>query len=176
MNYHELEISIGDRICFYRKNKKLSQIELAKKTEISNTAISNFEKGRQKPSLITVARLAQALEVSIDDLFFGNINERFITSAEDEAAVIVNSICKLWETGVLKIWQGEEFQSTINTYIPDGSYINMEKYQKEIVRLLKGLRDFYAHKEYYSDAHAYLNALKESVINEIRNEMAKEKK
>ena len=93
MNYHELETSVGDRIRYYRMAKKMSQMDLAKKTEMSNTSISNFEKGHQKPSLVTLARLSQALEVSIDDLFFGDINERFITTGEDKAAVMVNSVC-----------------------------------------------------------------------------------
>lgn len=176
MNYHELEISIGERIRFYREAKKMSQLELARKTEISNTTISNFEKMRQKPSLMSVARLSQALGVTIDDLFFGDINERFIVTAEDEAAVIVNSICKLWENGVINIWQGEEFGDLINHFMPDGHYIVMSRFQSEIVRLLKGLREYDTHKEFYTDGTGYLKTLKESVCNEIRKRIATEKK
>ena len=175
MNYHELETSVGDRIRYYRMAKKMSQMDLAKKTEMSNTSISNFEKGHQKPSLVTLARLSQALEVSIDDLFFGDINDRFITTGEDKAAVIVNSVCKLWETDVLRIYQGEEFSEKIEHFLLDKQSIVIHNYQSEIVRLLKGLRDFYAHKDSYSDADGQLKALKESVTNEIRYKISLEK-
>lgn len=175
MNYHELETTIGERIRFYRKAKNMSQLELYKKTDIPNSAISNYENGNQKPELMTVAKLATALEVSIDDLFFGDINERFIASEEDEAAVIVNCICKLWETGVLRIWQGENFSKEINHYIMDSFMISIEKYHMEIVRLLKGLRDYDAHKDSYSDAESVLKSLKESSANEIRKQLNKNK-
>lgn len=168
MNYNDLELSVGERIRFYRETKKMSQMELAKKTDISNTSISNFEKGHTKPGVVTLARLSQALGVSIDDLFFGDINERFITSVEDEASVVVNCICKLWETGVLNIYDGDDFFSVIEDYIPGKSTVFLGKYQYEIVRLLKALRDFDAHRESYPDAQSFLKALKDSATNEIR--------
>lgn len=175
MNYHELETSIGERIRFYRETKNISQMELARRSDISNTSISNFEKGRQTPSLVTLAKLSQALEISLDDLFFGDISERFITAAEDEAAAIVNSICKLWDTGVLTIWQGEKFDNDIEDYFPDESHLKLQRFQSEIIRLMKGLRDFEQHKESYQDSQGFLKALKESVTTEIRKKIVSEK-
>ncbi len=66
MNYYE----IGQRI---RKNRKaigLSQEELAEKVGISATHMSHIETGNTKLSLPVLVSLAEALEVSADELLF----------------------------------------------------------------------------------------------------------
>ncbi|OOV78857.1 helix-turn-helix transcriptional regulator [Mammaliicoccus fleurettii] len=52
----------------YRNLKKLSQEDIAKKLDISRPAYTGYETGRRKPSLDMLYKIADILDVSIDDL------------------------------------------------------------------------------------------------------------
>lgn len=51
-----------------RKKKNISQTQLAKKTHIQQHNIACYETGRNKPSVINLAALAYALDVTADYL------------------------------------------------------------------------------------------------------------
>ena len=59
---------IGERIRLYRENRGLSQMELAELIEVSNSRISNWEQGQNRPDADILARLCRALEVSPSEL------------------------------------------------------------------------------------------------------------
>ena len=63
---------IGDKIRELREKRKLTQIELAKLAGISNTYLSDIERGRVNPSLKTLDKLARALGIKIDWEIFLN--------------------------------------------------------------------------------------------------------
>ena len=52
----------------YRKRKNLSQCKLAKTLHYGCTAIANYESGRNEPSIDSLIKLAEALDVTIDEL------------------------------------------------------------------------------------------------------------
>lgn len=52
----------------YRKQKNFSQTELAEQIHFGYTAIANYESGRNEPSIDTLIRLADALQITVDDL------------------------------------------------------------------------------------------------------------
>lgn len=52
-----------------RKEKKLSQQDLASLIGVNQTAVSQWERGVSMPSLDKAAMIAQALGCTIDDLF-----------------------------------------------------------------------------------------------------------
>lgn len=62
-------MKIGEKIKAMRLNKKLKQIDLAKKAHISNTYLSDIELGRVNPSLQTLEKISTALEVDSKLLF-----------------------------------------------------------------------------------------------------------
>ena len=68
MNYNE----IGQRIRKYRKDRGLSQEQLAEAVNISVTHMSHIETGNTKLSLPVLVALASALQVSCDDLLCGS--------------------------------------------------------------------------------------------------------
>ncbi len=51
-----------------RKSLKLSQADLAELVDISQRTISHYEKGDSEPELIIVCRLADAFNVTLDQL------------------------------------------------------------------------------------------------------------
>lgn len=64
---------IGARIKYFRKKAHLSQEKLAELTELSRVFISFVERGEKTPSIESIVRIANALNVSADDLLFGNL-------------------------------------------------------------------------------------------------------
>lgn len=73
----KLEIfkQVGRNIQQIRIGKGLSQVDLVGRIEgnIDTTNISRIEQGRTNPTLLTLYRIAQALEVSLSDLVTNNM-------------------------------------------------------------------------------------------------------
>jgi len=62
------QIIFGKRLSEVRKDKKLSQDELAKKLDMQGAVIGRYERDEVKPSIEVAAKIAQALGVSLDYL------------------------------------------------------------------------------------------------------------
>ena len=58
----------GERLLSVRKNKKISQDELAKKIGVHAPVIGRYERNEVKPSIEVATKIADALEVSLDYL------------------------------------------------------------------------------------------------------------
>ena len=75
--------TIGERIQQLRKEKGLSQTELAKETGVSYAQISRYEnKGAQPPAEV-LNNLSRVLNTSIDFLVNGNASEKGKNSLTD---------------------------------------------------------------------------------------------
>jgi len=59
----------GNRVRELRKSKGLSQEELAFRSSVHRTYIGGIERGERNPSLKNIKSIADALEVSLSDLF-----------------------------------------------------------------------------------------------------------
>lgn len=62
------QITFGKRLTEVRKDKKLSQEEIAKKVGVHGAVIGRYERDEVKPSIEMAAQIATALEVSLDYL------------------------------------------------------------------------------------------------------------
>jgi transcriptional regulator with XRE-family HTH domain len=67
----ELE-DIGPRLKEERERAKISQRELARRTGVSPSLISQIESGQSKPSVSTLYALVNELDVSLDEVFAGH--------------------------------------------------------------------------------------------------------
>ena len=67
------QIKIGKFIQEKRKDKNLTQSELAEKLNITDRAISKWENGNCLPDAGTMPELCKILSISINDLFSGEI-------------------------------------------------------------------------------------------------------
>ena len=76
-------MSIGERIKVYRKEKNLTQGQLAELIGVSTQAVSKWETGAGMPDISQIVPLANVLGISTDKIL-GNIEEGF----EKEAAEI----------------------------------------------------------------------------------------
>lgn len=93
----ELAIYIGEKIKEYRKLKGLTQKDLAEKIGMGDTTIANYEKGFRTPKKNTLFKLANAFDISIDDLFPPIHSPSAATPASDTARAISETVERLEE-------------------------------------------------------------------------------
>ena len=62
---------IGKHIRKIRKEKNLTQEELAERLHCTRQTISNYENGKSEPDIALLIEIAGALEVEINDLIYG---------------------------------------------------------------------------------------------------------
>jgi len=55
---------VVSRIKEIRKQKSVSQLELANRTNMSQSFLANVESGKKQPSVLTLLRIANALDVN----------------------------------------------------------------------------------------------------------------
>lgn len=82
---------IGKNIRYYRKQKKLTQKELADKMGLSKNYICQIELGNKAPSLKSFKKIVDALEVSADLL----LSESLEDSCRVKPALINNMMSNL---------------------------------------------------------------------------------
>lgn len=67
--YKEKYESFGLNVVYYRKKKKMTQLQLAEAVDIDRSHISAIELGNVGVSLDVIFRLCEVLEISPKDLF-----------------------------------------------------------------------------------------------------------
>lgn len=81
---------IGQRIATRRRELNLKQCQLAKRTRLSSNHISNIEKGRTIPSIKTIAKICQALNVTPDFVLLGSIRVQNIPKNLQDNLLLCN--------------------------------------------------------------------------------------
>ena len=67
------EMTFGERVKLARKQKKWSQMQLARASTVNANTISQYETNKNRFAYVThTAKLAEALGVSINWLIYGN--------------------------------------------------------------------------------------------------------
>ena len=79
--------SIGNRISKYRKEKGLTQEELAAKLGVSSQAVSKWENDASCPDIALLAQLCKILGISTDELLTGNNNEVKLVPVEQRKSL-----------------------------------------------------------------------------------------
>lgn len=83
--------SMGEIISTLRKEKGMTQKELADELNITDKAVSKWERNIAFPDTATIPKLAEVLEVSVEEL----MNAKAIPTSEQKGAVhIINIILK----------------------------------------------------------------------------------
>ncbi len=81
--------TLGQKISELRKGKNMTQLELANKLNITDKAVSKWERDISCPDINTFPKLAEILEVSVDELLQANASE-----AKKEKEDIVGLVLK----------------------------------------------------------------------------------
>jgi len=159
---------IGKRIKKTREDKGMTQARLAAATQISITQLSGYENGKT-PSLTNLAKISQALETTIDSLYFGDESEAFINEASDVGHVVVNCLTELYRLGVIGIYLDIDPKRLRyeTDEIPPFPVLSIEKYPHAIERLLANYGEISEHIKTYEDPSGFIKQVKESIAKEI---------
>lgn len=108
-------MNIGERVKNLRKQRKITQLDLSKKSGVSQQAISNIETGRNIPSAETIRLLACILEVSTAELLGEDIilSEHKLTPREFQ---MITEFRKLNPAGQKHLVELAVFYQTMEEY------------------------------------------------------------
>ncbi len=62
---------LGMRVRYLRKQKGLSQLDLSFESGVNKNYISDLERGDRNPTLQVLEKIANSLDVTLEDLFKG---------------------------------------------------------------------------------------------------------
>lgn len=80
-------MNIGNSLIAIRKEREMTQKEVADASGISSRYLSDIEKGKKSPNLETIESICQALSVSVPILYIKAINEVNIKDLEKKRLV-----------------------------------------------------------------------------------------
>lgn len=80
--------SIGNRIKYYRNEMGISQEDLGAKVYVTGKHLSYLETGTKVPSLELLISIANALDVSADDLLVDNLTHTSSTVGQELHAIL----------------------------------------------------------------------------------------
>ena len=83
----KVEKLIGSQIANIRKEREITQAELAEKIDVTVETISRLERGVSMPSIKTLEAISKALAVRLKDLFDFEREERQINLTKEEKEI-----------------------------------------------------------------------------------------
>ena len=113
-------MTFAERSRYLRKEKGLSQVELAKALEVSKACISMIEIGKNEPTAITLIKYADFFECSIDYLLgreddFGNVTVANVAQelSSEEAQLLhdfrsLEPALKEMLLGIIETWKKKD--------------------------------------------------------------------
>lgn len=75
-NKNKNDFSLSERLKYLRETRNLTQKDLAELANVSQPTIAHIEKGTKDPSVNTLSKIANALDIHISTLF--TTNEIFV--------------------------------------------------------------------------------------------------
>ncbi|MCD9026013.1 helix-turn-helix domain-containing protein [Cohnella silvisoli] len=100
-------MSIGKNVKMYRKQRKLTQHELAEKATLSRSYLADLEADRYNPSVDTLKTIADALQIRVHELLDEG-NEQMLSPREErDIATKLESMMSELESDVALSFHGE---------------------------------------------------------------------
>ena len=84
--------NIGETIASLRKKKGMTQNELAEKMNVTDKAVSKWERNLSCPDINTISKLADILEVSIEELLKAKKQDYSKSKMKDSINLIFRSV------------------------------------------------------------------------------------
>ena len=84
--------SIGEIIASLRKQKGMTQNELAEKMNVTDKAVSKWERDLSYPDINTISKLADILDVSVEELLKAKKKEDSNTKIKDLINLILKAV------------------------------------------------------------------------------------
>ena len=84
--------SIGETIAYLRKEKGMTQNELAEKMNVTDKAVSKWKRDLSCPDINTISKLADILDVSVEELLKAKKRENSNTKMKDLVNLIFKAV------------------------------------------------------------------------------------
>ncbi len=84
--------SIGETIASLRKQKGMTQNELAEKMNVTDKAVSKWERDLSCPDINAISKLADILDVSVEELLKAKTKENSNTKIKDLINLIFKAV------------------------------------------------------------------------------------
>ena len=84
--------TLGQKIAELRKAKNMTQLELANQLNITDKAVSKWERDISCPDINTFPKLAEVLEVSVDELLQANSLKDETNKKEDNVDLVLKAV------------------------------------------------------------------------------------
>ena len=78
-------MDFGSKIAQYRKERNMTQEELASQFDISNQAVSKWETGQSYPDVQLLPKIADFFEISLDELFGREFTSKGVNAAAESS-------------------------------------------------------------------------------------------
>lgn len=129
------QVKIGKFISKCRKSKNITQSELAEMLGITNRAVSKWENGVCMPDAGTIPELCSILDITISDLFSGEVNMEVKTN---ESEKVILELAKEKEVRdkqllILEVLIGVFSTAILVLSILFASFVEMPQYAKIII-------------------------------------------
>ena len=107
--------SIGETIANLRKQKGMTQSELAEKMNVTDKAVSKWERDLSCPDINTISKLADVLDVSVEELLKTKKQDYSNNKIQDLINLILKAVAIAMGIGVvvLNILEKIETKSSI---------------------------------------------------------------
>ena len=161
------QVELGKRIRSAREKLNMSQYRLHEKTKISTTQISAYENGKKNIGLHSLAKIAAALNITMDELYYGQPSLKPINTASNDGELIVNCIHALYEKEVVRALPHEKQNDFVFEQVSLTYRIGFRMFVPILDDLVLKLEDFEKEKGSYPDPEGFKNQLLASAANQI---------
>ena len=122
--------TIGERIKLLRQKRQFTLAKLAEKSNLSASHVSQIERNKTSPSLMTLNSIAQALEVNLRDLFESEQDQVYVTHSNPAWAGRATSL-PMWP--LTRQGNGWDLQVYRLSLSPEANPLDFEPYSGEIL-------------------------------------------
>lgn len=92
---------VGKNIASFRNQRKITQSELADRLCVTRQAVSNWENEKTEPDIETLHKIAEVLEVSIEELIYGSKRETTIVHNHYTTKKVTRTVSKGFSFGAV---------------------------------------------------------------------------
>ena len=131
---------LGEKLKTYRKNKKMTQVEVAEALGIKSATVSKYESGTLEPNIEALKKLAELFEVSIDEL----LKEDYFDISK------INILEVLREQKNMKL-KGNLYHNTQITFAYNTNHIEGSKLTEDQTRYIYETNTLLAEKDSVTD-------------------------
>lgn len=92
--------TIGETIAISRKEKGMTQSELAEKMNVTDKAVSKWERDLSCPDVNTISKLADVLDISVEELLSAKKQEYSNSKIKDLINIVLKAVTMAMGIGV----------------------------------------------------------------------------